>query len=134
MFFDANIILFTDDNRVPEKQKIASELIARHIRKRDAVVSLQRLQEYYFGATRKFKVAPEKAQDKVSSLPESCRMVTLAGDDLLAGIELHRLHTTPFWDAFVIQAALTAGVHLLQSAACPLPFPLSSRLGNTSKT
>ena len=115
VFFDANIILYTDDSRVPDKQKVASELIARHIRKRDAVISFQVLQEYYFGATRKFKVAPEEAQEKVSSLLESCRMVTLADEALIAGIELHRLHTISFWDAFVIQAARTAGVQILYS-------------------
>ena len=60
-------------------------------------------------------MAPEKAPEKISILLEDCRVVALTQDDLIAGIELHRLYTISFWDAFVIQAARTAGVQILYS-------------------
>jgi len=36
-------------------------------------------------------------------------------DDVIADIELHRLHRISFWDAMIVHAARSAGAELLYS-------------------
>jgi predicted nucleic acid-binding protein len=55
-FFDTNIFVYADDPSAPEKQERAITLIADHLRKRTAVISIQVLQEYFAAATRKLGI------------------------------------------------------------------------------
>jgi predicted nucleic acid-binding protein len=113
-FFDTNVLVYADDNAASIKQGLAAELIAEHRRGRTGVVSLQVLQEYFVVATRKLGVDPQTARRKVELLAEF-DVVTPEVSDILAAIDLHRLHEFSFWDALILRSAKLAGCAVLFS-------------------
>ena len=113
-FFDTNVLVYADDKAAPAKQRRAIELVAQHRRFRTGVVSLQVLQEYFVTVTRKLGVDARVARRKVELLAEF-DVASLGVPDILAAIDLHRLHELSFWDALIIHAAQQAGCSILFS-------------------
>jgi len=113
-FLDTNVLVYTDDKSAPAKRRRAVELVAEHRRAGTGVVSLQVLQEYFVAATRKLGVDAATARRKVELLSE---LDVAAPDlsDVLAAIDLHRLHGFAFWDALIFRAAKQAGCGVLLS-------------------
>lgn len=113
-FFDTNILVYADDDDTPAKQQLARDLIYEHRRGETGVVSMQVLQEYFVTVTQKLKVDSPAARRKVEILSE---FDVVAPDvaDILAAIDLHRLHGFSFWDALVVRAAKQAGCRVLLS-------------------
>ena len=111
-FFDTNILVYTDDRSAPAKQRRALDLVAEHRLAGTGVVSVQILQEYFVAVTRKLRVEPAIARRKVELLAEF-QVAVPEVDDVLAAIDLHRLHNFSFWDALVIQTARRAGCRQL---------------------
>ncbi|HEX4427098.1 MAG TPA: PIN domain-containing protein [Terriglobales bacterium] len=113
-FFDTNVLVYADDKAAPEKQRRALELVAEHRRAGTGVVSMQVLQEYFVTVTRKLHVDPSIARRKVELLAEfDVAMPEVA--DVLAAIDLRRLHRFSFWDALVLRAAKQSGCDILLS-------------------
>lgn len=113
-FFDTNVLIYADDKGAPAKQRRSLELIEEHRRARTGVVSLQVLQEYFVTATRKLQLDARIARRKVELLAEfDVAAPELA--DILAAIDLHRLHGFSFWDALIVRAATQAGCSVLFS-------------------
>ena len=113
-FFDTNVIIYGDDKASPLKQRRALELLADHRRARSGVVSLQVLQEYFVAVTRKLQLDARTARRKVELLAEfdvAAPEVT----DILAAIDLHRLHGFSFWDALILRSAKQSGCSVLYS-------------------
>jgi len=113
-FFDTHILVYADDKRAPAKQSRAIDLVAEHRRDGTGVLSLQVLQEYFVTVTRKLIVASPLAQWKVEILSEFDVVVPEVAD-ILAAIDLHRLHAFSFWDALVLRSAQQAGCRVLLS-------------------
>jgi predicted nucleic acid-binding protein len=113
-FFDTNVLVYTDDKAAPAKQRRALDLIAEHRRTKTGVVSLQVLQEYFVTVTRKLHLDPRIARRKVELIAEF-DVVFPEVADILAAIDLHRLHGVSFWDALVLRAAKQAGCSILLS-------------------
>ena len=113
-FVDTNILVYADDNRDVAKQTRARELIRNLMLERRGVISLQVLQEFYAAATRKLGMGAGAARERVL-LYARFEVVRLTTDDLLAAIDLHRLHGLSFWDGLIVQAALTGGCTVLNS-------------------
>jgi predicted nucleic acid-binding protein len=113
-FFDTNVLIYTDDRSASAKQRRALDLVAEYRRARTGVVSLQVLQEYFVAVTRKLHVDAAIARRKVELLAEF-DVVIPELTDVLAAIDLHRLHVFSFWDALVLRAAHQAGCSLLFS-------------------
>jgi len=113
-FFDTNVLIYADDKAVVAKQRRALELLAEHRRARTGVVSMQVLQEYFVTVTRKLRVDAAIARRKVELLAEF-DVATPEVGDILAAIDLHRLHGFSFWDALVVRAAKQAGCGVLYS-------------------
>ena len=113
-FFDTNVLFYTDDKAAPAKQRRALDLIAEHRRAKTGVVSLQVLQEYFVTVTRKLHLDPRIARRKVELIAEF-DVVFPEVADILAAIDLHRLHGVSFWDALVLRAAKQAGCSILLS-------------------
>jgi predicted nucleic acid-binding protein len=111
-FFDTNVLVYADDKATPAKQRRALDLVAEHRRAATGVVSLQVLQEYFVTITRKLHVDPSIARRKVELLAEFDVAAPQVAD-ILAAIDLHRLHGFSFWDALVLQAAKQAGCSIL---------------------
>jgi predicted nucleic acid-binding protein len=113
-FFDTTVLVYTDDDRSPEKQARAAGLIEEYQRRAAAVISLQVLQEYYATITRKLGVDAEHAQLKVERLARG-NVVCFEARDVIAAIELHRLTRISFWDAMIVHAARLSGASVLYS-------------------
>ncbi|MGB9233282.1 MAG: PIN domain-containing protein [Terriglobales bacterium] len=113
-FFDTNVLVYADDKAAPARQRRAVELVAEHRRAGTGVVSLQVLQEYFVTVTRKLGVEATLARRKVELLAE---FDVAAPDvaDILAAIDLHRLHGFSFWDALILRAAKQSGCRVLLS-------------------
>ncbi len=111
-FFDTNVLVYADDKAAPAKQRRALELVADHRRAGTGVVSLQVLQEYFVILTRKLQVDARIARRKIELLAEfDVAAPELA--DILAAIDLHRLHGFSFWDALIVRSAKQSGCSVL---------------------
>jgi len=113
-FFDSNLLVYTDDQDAPEKQRIALQLIESARLSRKGVLSTQVLQEYFVSTVRKLGVPAHVARRKVEIFSRF-ELVRIDTDDILAAIDLHRLHQFHFWDALIIRAALRSGCSVLFS-------------------
>ena len=113
-FFDTNVIIYGDDKSEPAKRQRALALLAEHRRAGTGVVSLQVLQEYFVTVTRKMHVEPTVARRKVELLAEF-EVAIPQLSDVLAAIDLHRLHGLSFWDALILRMAQEAGCKILFS-------------------
>jgi predicted nucleic acid-binding protein len=113
-FFDTNILVYADDDDAPAKQRVARDLWHEHRRDGTGVVSLQVLQEYFVTVTGKLKHDPRKARRKVELLAEF-DVAEPDVSDILAAIDLHRLHGFSFWDALILRSAQQAGCRVLLS-------------------
>ena len=113
-FFDSNILLYSDDAFDPRKNKIATDLIARYRTNREAVLSIQVLQEYFVNAVGKLKVDVVLARRRVE-LFSRFDLVLPNVALLMEAIDLQRLNSISFWDAMIVQAAHVAGCATLFS-------------------
>jgi predicted nucleic acid-binding protein len=113
-FFDTNVLVYADDKDTPTKQRRALDLVAEHRRAGTGVVSLQVLQEYFVTVTRKLHVDPRTARRKVELLAEF-DVAAPEVADILAAIDLYRLHGFSFWDALVLRSAKQSGCSVLLS-------------------
>ncbi|HEY6336926.1 MAG TPA: PIN domain-containing protein [Candidatus Sulfotelmatobacter sp.] len=113
-FFDTNVLIYADDKAAPAKQRRALDLVAEHRRARTGVVSPQVLQEYFVTVTRKLQLDARIARRKVELIAEF-DVASLDVTDILAAIDLHRLHGFSFWDALVLRAAKQTGCSVLLS-------------------
>ena len=107
-FFDTNVLLYADDESAPAKQRRSRDLVAEHRRAGTGVVSLQVLQEHFVNVTRKLGVDPRIARRKLELLAELDVAVPQV-PDVLAAIDMHRLHGFSFWDALILRSAQQAG-------------------------
>ena len=114
VFFDSNILIYSDDGSTPAKQKRATTLLDENLTADTAMLSLQVLQEYFAVVTRKLHVSPEWAQRRVEIF--SCaKVVRFELGDLISAIEFHRLTQISFWDAMIVHAARIGGASVLYS-------------------
>jgi predicted nucleic acid-binding protein len=113
-FLDSNVLAYTDDRDEPRKRETALSVIELCRRSSRGVISSQVLQEYFVTATRKLGVSAEIARRKVE-LFARFDFVRIEVDDILAAIDLHRLHGFSLWDSLVIRSATMAGCSVLFS-------------------
>jgi predicted nucleic acid-binding protein len=113
-FFDTNVLVYTDDQANLAKQKRALELLKEHKQMQNGAVSLQVLQEYFVTVTRKYGIDPATARQKVKLFAEFDFVEPVLAD-VLAAIDLHRLHNLSYWDALVVHCARSAGCRQLLS-------------------
>ena len=113
-FLDTNVLVYTDDHNETRKQKLALSLVERCRTDGSGVISTQILQEYFTAATRKLAVPPEIARRKLQ-LFARFPVVKIDVPDIVAAVDLHRLHTISFWDALVVRAAQEGGCAVVYS-------------------
>lgn len=111
-FFDTNVLLYAEDSCDSAKRDCAIALILQHKRQRTGVVSVQVLQEFYVNATQKLRLDPKVARYK-AEFHARFQVVEPAAADVLAAIDLHRLHHISYWDALVVHCARQAGCRIL---------------------
>lgn len=107
-FLDSNVLIYTDDHDAPDKQAVALAFVEAGQVDQKTFVSTQVLEEYFAAATKKLGVPAEIARGKVE-LFGRLNLVLITLDDILGGIDLHRLHRISFWDGLLVQSARRAG-------------------------
>jgi predicted nucleic acid-binding protein len=113
-FLDTNILLYCDDRADTRKQQLALTLVLQHRKQRTGVVSIQVLQEYFVNAKRKLGLDSGLARRKVEAYSHF-ELVEPTLPDVLAAIDIHRLHSISYWDALVIHCAKRSGCGVLLS-------------------
>jgi len=113
-FLDTNVLVYSDDPRDPGKRATAVDLVETHLRSRTGTVSLQVLQEYFVSATGKLKLNSELARQRVEVFAKF-HVGEPTVSDILAAIDIHRLHRFSFWDALVLRMAKQTGCRVLLS-------------------
>lgn len=111
-FLDTNILAYADDGKEPVKRRIALGIIREHREQRTGVVSLQVLQEYFTTATKKLKLDVEIARNKVE-IYSRFYVAEPTVTDILAAVDLYRLHGFSFWDALILRSASQTGCSIL---------------------
>ena len=111
-FFDTNILVYSDDPRDQAKQQTALTLIKQHMLQRTGIVSLQVLQEYFVSATGKLRLDAELAKRRVEVFAKF-QVAEPAVADILAAIDLHRLHGLALWDALILRCAKQSGCRVV---------------------
>jgi predicted nucleic acid-binding protein len=111
-FVDTNVLVYADDGRDPEKQARGRDLVRRLLRERSGKLSLQVLQEFFAAATQKLGLSAVEARRRIEVFSHF-DVVRLDVDDVLAAIDLHRLHDLSIWDALILRAATMSGCRVL---------------------
>jgi predicted nucleic acid-binding protein len=75
---------------------------------------MQVLQEYFRNATRKLKLDGGLARRKVELMAQF-QVVVPDPDDILAAIDLYRMHAFSFWDSMIVHTARKSGCRILLS-------------------
>ena len=115
-FFDTNVLLYMYDDDAPEKKATALEVFEREVEAGRAALSTQVLQEFYVNATRKLErpLSPERAEARVRDL-SSLTLVQVDARSILAAIRRSRGLMLSFWDALIVESALSIGAERLLS-------------------
>jgi predicted nucleic acid-binding protein len=117
-FLDTSVFIYAIDTSpdLKEKREVARRLIKEHIRNETGVISIQVLQEFYQTSTNKIQVRLS-SEEALEYLHYMAVLDTVHPefDMIVAGIRLHEKHRISFWDALIVQAALTAGCTRLLS-------------------
>ena len=113
-FVDTNVLVYADDRSAGVKRDRARELIRSALRDGRARLSTQVLAEYFAVATRKLGLASATARRRVE-IYAALSVFRPAVDDLLAAIDLHRLHDLSIWDAMIVRSARASGCRVLYS-------------------
>jgi predicted nucleic acid-binding protein len=114
VFLDTNILVYAFDKSEPEKRETAIGIIAETTSNGTAVVSTQILQEFYVIVTRKLTpplpaADAEQAVGRLSALP--CPLID--PPLVIAAVRTSRKHRLSFWDALIIETALSGGCSVL---------------------
>jgi len=113
-FIDTNVLVYADDQDSGAKRERAEEIVRGAFEKRSGVLSVQVLREFFVVGTRKLGLPATAARRRVE-LYSRLDVISLGFDDLLAAIDLTRLHSFSLWDALIVRAALNGGCDVLYS-------------------
>lgn len=113
-FLDTNVLVYAHDGADLTKRGRARELVRRLLRERNGVLSVQVLQEFFAAATRKLGMPSETARQHVLTYARF-DVVSLSAPDVMAAIDLHRLHQFSIWDALIVRAALNGACTTLHT-------------------
>lgn len=113
-FFDTNILVYLFDEDNPEKKAQAQVLLEKETESGRALLSTQVLQEFFVAVTRKLEVPlpVEKAEEVVGQLMV-LTLVEISGSHILKAIRKSINLQFSFWDALIIEAAVSGGASIL---------------------
>lgn len=113
-FIDTNVLVYAEDSSYREKQETARALLRNLLPSGRGSLSLQVLQEFFSAATRKLGMPSEEARKRIL-LYARFDLIPMDQTDLLAAIDLQKLHGTSFWDSLIVRAALKGHCSILHS-------------------
>jgi predicted nucleic acid-binding protein len=113
-FIDSNVLIYADDQDAGAKRDTARELIRNAFEQRNGVLSQQVLREFFVAGTGKLGLPASSARRRVE-LYSRLHVIALGVGDLLAAIDITRLHSLSLWDALIIRAGVNGGCDVLFS-------------------
>ena len=113
-FLDTNILIYAIDDREPDRQKIALQLIDALAQSRKGVLSTQVLLELNANLTGKFKLNRHTAAMMTAAYAD---WIVIESDLalVLRAIARSTEQNYAIWDAMIIEAAIRAGATTLYS-------------------
>lgn len=111
-FFDTNLLVYADAADEPAKQAQAIRLIKAHRAVGTAVLSTQVLQEFVNVALRKLQLPAPLIRERLS-LYARFDLVPATPEIIEGALGLHALWGTSFYDALILQAAISSGCSVL---------------------
>jgi predicted nucleic acid-binding protein len=112
--FDTNILVYATAPRVPEKQSLARNMVARGLRSANTILLLQTLGEFSHVALRKEAMPVDLVLPLIEAWRKLLPVHAAEESDLAPALEAVRDHGLPFWDAMLWASARRLGVrHLL---------------------
>ncbi len=113
-FFDTNILVYLFDEDYPEKKAQAQALLEKETKNGRTLLSTKVLQEFFVTVTRKLEVplSPEKAEEIVRQFVVF-PLVEISGSHILKAIRKSINLKFSFWDALIIEAAISGGASIL---------------------
>ncbi len=112
IFLDTNIFIYAIDTspREKKKKKTAEELVKEHIRNETGVISIQVLQEFYQVSTQKIgQPLPTHQALEFLQYISILKIVCPDYHMIVSAVHLHKRLNVSFWDAMILQAAISAG-------------------------
>lgn len=104
IFIDTNILVYSFDQKDPQKQEKAREIFKKIIEDHQAVISTQVIKEFYVVATKKLNVDPII----VKNIIHNFKNMEIVNNDLLLieeAIDISVISQVSFWDSLIIAAA-----------------------------
>jgi predicted nucleic acid-binding protein len=112
---DTNVLIYSIDADAGLRHEQAMALLDE-LAKRDCMLTLQALAEFFHAVTRKDKMPVADARAMVQDWMTLFPTATADARTLPAAIELRAEHGFAFWDAMLVQTARGAGVTRLLTA------------------
>jgi predicted nucleic acid-binding protein len=115
-FVDTSVLIYAHDVDAGAKRGVASSLVRELWEARQAVISLQVLQEFYVNATRKIAKPISKAEARgLLDTYAAWTVVPMDPRDVRAATDIEDEFRLSFWDALIVTAALKANAEVLLS-------------------
>jgi len=110
-FIDTNILVYLFDRDAPGKKAVCERLLREHTELR---LSTQVLQEFYVAVTRKLAppLDPEQALAVIDNL-RKFPVATISPDLVMRGIRRSIESKLSYWDALIVETALTERADVL---------------------
>src|SRR3972149_4316756 len=113
-FFDTNVLIYIYDIGHPDKHHKARELFAKEASADHVMISTQVLQEFYAAVTSKKIMEEEVAEQAVIRFMQlPVRQIDIPV--IQSAMRRNRIDQVSFWDALIIEAALSGGAEVLWS-------------------
>ena len=115
-FLDTNILVYAYDRSAEQKHNLAAQLMESCWENENGCISIQVLQEFFVTVTRKIATPMDHqtARQIVADLTQ-WRFHAPKASDLLQAIDLQMSYQLTFWDALVVQSAVSLGCKKLFS-------------------
>ncbi len=113
-FLDTNVLIYVDSGDEPVKREAAAQLIRALVERDQPVISTQVLQEFVNVAWRKLKLPAPLIRERLATFSKF-QVVALSPELIASAFDLHVLRSLSFYDALIVQAAVSAGCSQLYS-------------------
>ena len=115
VFFDTNILVYSVDERTPEKKVIASNLLNEASRSKNGIISTQSLQEFYNAAVKKLNLSKQAAKEYVEFFSKQFPVKEISIPLIIKAIDISIKNGFSFWDSLILSAANDTGCILVYS-------------------
>jgi predicted nucleic acid-binding protein len=112
VFFDTNVLVYSEDNSSPAKQRAARALLSRMQADHTCVISTQVVQEFYVAATRKLMIDALMAKSMLNTF-HALEIVTVDTVLIKEAIDCSIINRISFWDALIVVSAEKARCEIL---------------------